>query len=162
MKHLLDALKTQWNLSRIKYDFNLLPKLQKILKLGDRKVTVAVFGERELITIWPGFHDKAFGVSLDVGSTTIAACLSDLSTGELLSSASAMNPQIRFGEDLMRRVSFAMMNSNGAHEMTRAIRVAINNLLDELVGKVNVSKDNILELSYNNSGIQIANINGSP
>mgnify|MGYP001160145956 FL=1 len=147
MKHLLDALKTQWNLSRIKYDFNLLPKLQKILKLGDRKVTVAVFGERELITIWPGFHDKAFGVSLDVGSTTIAACLSDLSTGELLSSASAMNPQIRFGEDLMSRVSFAMMNSNGAHEMTKAIRVAINNLLDELVGKVNVSKDNILELS---------------
>ena len=51
MKHLLDALKTQWNLSRIKYDFNLLPKLQKILKLGDRKVTVAVFGERELITL---------------------------------------------------------------------------------------------------------------
>lgn len=147
MKHLLEALKAQWNLPNIKYDFNLLPKLQKILKFGDRKVTVAVFDECELITIWPGFHDEAFGVSLDVGSTTVAACLSDLSTGQLLSSASVMNPQIRFGEDLMSRVSFAMMNSNGVHEMTSAIRSAINNLLDELVAKANLSKENILELS---------------
>ena len=58
-----------------------------------------------------------------------------------------MNPQIRFGEDLMSRVSFAMMNSNGAHQMTESIRGAINDLLHELTEESNVPLTSILEIS---------------
>ena len=63
--------------------------------------------------MWPGFHDRAYGLAIDVGSTTIAAHLCDLSSGEVLASSGLMNPQIRFGEDLMSRVSYVMMNPGG-------------------------------------------------
>jgi uncharacterized 2Fe-2S/4Fe-4S cluster protein (DUF4445 family) len=53
-----------------------------------------------------GFYEGGlYGVAVDLGSTTIAAHLCDLRTGEVLASSGLMNPQIRFGEDLMSRVS---------------------------------------------------------
>ena len=73
-----------------------------------------------------------FGVAVDIGSTTIAAHLSDLVSGETLASAGVMNPQIRFGEDLMSRVSYVMLHPGGEREMTAAVREAV----DGLVGSV--------------------------
>ena len=58
-----------------------------MLKKGGRKVTVAIFEGSEILSVWPGYHDSIFGVSLDVGSTTVAACLSDLSSGDVIASA---------------------------------------------------------------------------
>ncbi len=63
-------------------------------------------------------ENGAFGIAVDVGSTTIAAHLCDLLSGEVVASAGLMNPQIRFGEDLMSRVSYVMMNPGGAKQMT--------------------------------------------
>ena len=81
-------------------------------------VTVAVDRDGLAVAIWPGFVDTALGVAIDVGSTTVAGHLCDLSTGEVLASAGLMNPQIRFGEDLMSRVSYVMMNPGGDKELT--------------------------------------------
>ena len=103
--------------------------LQPALAAGDYRVTVAVHDGRQVTAIWPGLHDRAYGVAIDVGSTTIAGHLADLADGEVLASNGVMNPQIRFGEDLMSRVSYVMMHPEGAGEMTRVVRKA----LDELV-----------------------------
>ena len=73
-------------------------------------VTVAVHDGSTITAVWPGFHDRAYGIAFDVGSTTVAGHLCDLATGEVLASAGEMNPQIRFGEDLMSRVSYVMLN----------------------------------------------------
>jgi uncharacterized 2Fe-2S/4Fe-4S cluster protein (DUF4445 family) len=86
-------------------------------------------------------------VAFDVGSTTVAAHLCDLASGEVLASASMMNPQIRFGEDLMSRVSYVMMHPEGAPEMTRVIREGINSLIAELVGKISASLHEVLEIT---------------
>ena len=86
------------------------------------KVTVAVHSANRIIGVWPGFRDRAYGLAVDVGSTTIAGHLCDLASGEVIASAGLMNPQIRFGEDLMSRVSYVMMNPGGEREMTRAVR----------------------------------------
>ena len=72
--------------------------------------------------MWPGYVGAVHGVAVDIGSTTIAGHLCDLSTGEVLASAGRMNPQIRFGEDLMSRVSYVMMNPGGERELTAAVR----------------------------------------
>ncbi len=95
-------------------------------------MTVAVHGEKQIIAVWQGFHEKAFGMAVDVGSTTVAAHLCNLESGELVAAAGIMNPQIRFGEDLMSRVSYAMMNPGGAQQMTEAIREALSALAVEL------------------------------
>ena len=94
-------------------------------------MTVALRKGRDIVSVTPGFAERAYGVAIDVGSTTIAAHLCDLVTGEVVASVGAMNPQIRFGEDLMSRVSYVMMNPGGDEELTRAVREAMDALIGE-------------------------------
>ena len=56
-----------------------------------------------------------------------------------------MNPQIRFGEDLMSRVSYAMLNPGGAREMTRAVREALNALVGQCAAEARISPELIFE-----------------
>jgi len=121
--------------------------LQPALAAGDYRVTVAVHGGRDVIAIWPGFHDRAFGVAIDVGSTTIAGHLANLSDGTILASAGVMNPQIRFGEDLMSRVSYVMMHEGGDVELTAAVRKALDGLLATLGNRAGIKRAEILELA---------------
>jgi uncharacterized 2Fe-2S/4Fe-4S cluster protein (DUF4445 family) len=58
-----------------------------------------------------------------------------------------MNPQIRFGEDLMSRVSYSMMHPGGAQQMTEAVRAALNKLAAEVARDAKVSVSDILELT---------------
>ena len=145
------ALKQQWGVENITCELPIIAALQKALKKGEWKITCAIYsrapgGGNRLVSIWPGFHDQAFGIAIDVGSTTIAAHLTNLSTGEVVASAGLMNPQIRFGEDLMSRVSYVMMNPGGEVEMTTAIRVALQQLSEEVAGQANVPLNDIMEV----------------
>jgi uncharacterized 2Fe-2S/4Fe-4S cluster protein (DUF4445 family) len=145
------ALKDQWGIDNISTELPIIAALQKTLKKGEWKITVAVYsrapgGGNRLVAIWPGFHDKLYGLAVDVGSTTIAAHLTNLSTGEVAASAGLMNPQIRFGEDLMSRVSYVMMNPGGEKEMTTAIRVALQQLAEEVAKTADVQLTDILEI----------------
>jgi uncharacterized 2Fe-2S/4Fe-4S cluster protein (DUF4445 family) len=151
-QRLLEALEREWALTSLGCDPGLLPELQSKLRQGRLdegkwSVTVAVYGGSDIIALWPGFHDRAYGVACDVGSTTVAAHLCDLGSGEVLASASMMNPQIRFGEDLMSRVSYVMMHPEGGAEMTRAVREGISGLVAELAEQVDTPLDTILEIA---------------
>ena len=147
LQRLIEALEQQWALANLVCDSSLLRTLQPVLAKGKRAITVAVYNNKHIIALWPGFRDKAYGVAVDVGSTTIAAHLCDLSSGEVLASASLMNPQIRFGEDLMSRVSYVMMHPEGADEMTVVIREALNSLFSEVAFEIGVTVEDILEVS---------------
>ncbi len=144
---LFDALGTEWGLSDLQADLAVIRALQPALIAGDYRVTVAVHGGRDVIAVWPGFHDRAFGVAIDVGSTTIAGHLADLTSGAILASAGVMNPQIRFGEDLMSRVSYVMMHPGGETELTEAVRKALDGLLASLGNKAGIKRTEILELA---------------
>ena len=147
LQRLIEALEQEWQLSGLNCDNRLLKSLQPVLAAGKRSITVAVHKNQQIIALWPGFHEKAYGVAVDVGSTTIAAHLCDLASGEVLASASTMNPQIRFGEDLMSRVSYVMMHPEGADEMTVVIRQALNRLFLEAAEEIGAEIEDILEVS---------------
>jgi len=145
------ALRDQWQIEDVSCDLAIIGQLQKVLRKGEWKITAAIYsrapgGGNRLAAIWPGFHDKAFGLAIDVGSTTIAAHLTNLSTGEVAASAGLMNPQIRFGEDLMSRVSYVMMNPGGEKEMTAAVREALNTLAQQVAQQADIASSDILEV----------------
>ncbi len=144
---LLDALDREWGLDGLTVDLEVLRGLQRILRAGDWGVTVAVHRGREVIAAWPGLREAVFGIALDVGSTTIAGHLANLGTGRVLASGGLMNPQIRFGEDLMSRVSYAMLNDGGAAEMTRAVRRALDDLMARLISEAGVERGDVLALT---------------
>jgi uncharacterized 2Fe-2S/4Fe-4S cluster protein (DUF4445 family) len=147
LARLQEALAAEWDLHDLAADLGVIRALQPALEAGKYAVTAAVHDGRTITGVWPGLHDRAYGVAIDVGSTTIAGHLADLETGEVLASAGVMNPQIRFGEDLMSRVSYAMMNEGGAAEMTTAVRSALNGLLAQLAMRAGIKRDTILELA---------------
>ena len=147
LQRLLEALNREWKFGPLRADLAVLQKLQQALRQGEWRVTVAVHAGTQLIGVWPGFHDRVYGLAVDVGSTTIAAHLCNLESGEVAASSGAMNPQIRFGEDLMSRVSYSMMHPGGAQQMTEAVRGALNALAAEVAREAKVEPSDILELT---------------
>ncbi|UWR70005.1 ASKHA domain-containing protein [Phaeobacter inhibens] len=154
MERLIEALDAQWNLKGVKTDLHILSVLQPALRKGGWKVTVAVhLGDEnhppKIMHIWPGFYEGSiYGLAVDLGSTTIAAHLCDLKTGEVVASSGIMNPQIRFGEDLMSRVSYSMMNKGGDQEMTRAVREGMNALFTQIATEAEIDKALIVDAVF--------------
>ena len=151
LERLERALAEQWGLAHVKGDLRTMQMLQPALRKGEWKVTCAVYhghglGEARIMHVWPGFYEGGiYGLAIDLGSTTIAGHLCDLVTGEVIGSTGLMNPQIRFGEDLMSRVSYSMLNPGGADEMTRAVRQALNALIEQAAAEARISPDLIFE-----------------
>lgn len=163
LTRLREALTREWGLEGLSVDSHVVEQLQKALRAQPAvrrsaddasdnllqagwTVTVAVHEEREVTAVWPGYHGVAYGVAFDVGSTTVAGHLCDLQTGNVLASAGEMNPQIRFGEDLMSRVSYVMMNPGSEKELTRTVRGCLAKLAAELAKAAGVERDDILEV----------------
>ena len=147
------ALKKQFDLDGITLPFAMLAPLQKALLDGKNTATLAVHtaraGAGKIIGVWPNFAEPdLFGLAVDLGSTTIAAHLTNLITGEVKASGGVMNPQIRFGEDLMSRVSYAMMNDGGAADMTAAVRDAMNTLAQNLTTEAGLAVTDIYETVF--------------
>jgi uncharacterized 2Fe-2S/4Fe-4S cluster protein (DUF4445 family) len=146
LRRLFDALADQWQLTNLDIRPAVLAALQPALAAGAHTVTVAVHDAHWVAAVWPGFVDAAYGVAIDVGSTTVAGHLCDLATGEVVASTGIMNPQIRFGEDLMSRVSYVMMHEQGAHELTAAIRAGLRDLIGQLVGAAAIERDRVVDV----------------
>ena len=148
---MLRVLARDWRFEGLRIDFDLLPRVQKILREGEWKATAAVHlseGGPEVIALWPGLKNFACGIAVDIGSTTIACHLSSLLSGRTLASAGIPNPQIRFGEDLMSRVSYVMMNPNGREAMTKAVREAIGVLIGKVCAEAGISSDDIIDCVF--------------
>ena len=159
-ERVVTALADQWGLADVVVPATALPALSSAVVAGNGAVTAVVHTrrpgpesdgdaagvERRVLTVRPGYSDEAFGVAVDVGSTTVAGYLLDLATGEVAATAGRMNPQIRFGEDLMSRVSYAMLNPGGAAELTAAVRAAIDELIGELCEAAEVGRASVCDL----------------
>lgn len=148
LRRLQEALEFEWRLTDLRCDVRVLQDLQKALRQNHWKVTVAVHDDHQVIAVWPGFRNSVYGLAVDVGSTTIAAHLCDLASGKVVAAVGMMNPQIRFGEDLMSRVSYIMMNPGSEAEITRVVRRAINQLAVEVAGEANIDVAEILEITF--------------
>lgn len=148
LRRLIEELEFEWGLTDLSCDSHVLKNLQPAMRKAHWQVTVAVYREKEIIAVWPGFHQTALGLAVDIGSTTIAAHLVDLASGEALASAGRMNPQIRFGEDLMSRVSYVMMHPGSEEQMCAAVREAVAELIQEVCAEANQLPDNILDCTF--------------
>ena len=148
LRRVREAIEFEWGLTDLVIDLTVVEELQTILRLGEWKVTVAVFDGHEVIAIWPGFKDRVMGLAVDVGSTTIAAHICDLASGNVLASSGMMNPQIRFGEDLMSRVSYVMMHPDGVVQMADAVRSAICTLVEQVCLEAEVDAHDILDSTF--------------
>lgn len=90
--------------------------------------------------------EKGFGLALDIGTTSLAMYLVDLSNGEIIDKISSINSQVKYGLDVMTRISFEYENENGKNLLQEEITKSINNLIDELVNKNEIERSQIKKL----------------
>ena len=149
LRRLVEALQTQWPdrvTGEIDCDLHILQQLQPVLRAGKWQVTVALRDGNRIVGIWPGLRERVAGIAIDVGSTTMSAHLCDMVTGDVLASTGAMNPQIRFGEDLMSRVSYGIMNPGGHVEMTEAVIDGLQKLITGAAEQAGMDADDVVEI----------------
>ncbi len=144
-RRLAEALRADHGLEHLTFPTRVLASLHRAVG-GTEGTTVAVAEGQRVLAAWPGFVDRSFGIAVDIGSTTIAGHLCDLHTGEVVASGGLMNPQIRFGEDLMSRVSYVMMNPGGEQALTSAVRGALDELAGTLCTDAGVERQHVLDL----------------
>jgi len=153
----LDRLKVMlekdWGWKDLLIAPHLIPQVQTILRKGNWAVTAAIHRDMDssrpfIVGLWPGLKNEAYGVACDIGSTTIAMHLVSLLSGRIAASSGASNPQIRFGEDLMSRVSYVMMNPDGREAMTKAVREAVNGLIGKVCAEGEVDRHDILDMVF--------------
>jgi uncharacterized 2Fe-2S/4Fe-4S cluster protein (DUF4445 family) len=75
---------------------------------------------------------QGLGVAVDLGTTTLAAQLLDLTTGKVLAVSTALNSQARYGADVMSRLHFAVLGG-GQHQLESLIRQQIGALVEQLL-----------------------------
>lgn len=150
LRRIIEALQEQWpdRLSGepVTADLHVMRGLQVALRKGQWQVTVALREGHRIIGVWPGLKEQVVGAAIDIGSTTMSAHLCDMNSGAVLASSGAMNPQIRFGEDLMSRVSYGFLNEGGANEMTDAVREGLQGLLEGAAKQAGVTPEDIVEI----------------
>jgi len=127
-------------------DFNLLRGLQPLIHESKGCLTVAIRDQKEIVAIYPQGKHQIIGAAIDIGSTTLALYIYDLKNAKLVYESSAMNPQIRFGEDLMSRVSYVMMNKGGDKKLTTAVRTKITEMLHEACEYLEIEWGKLLEV----------------
>ena len=128
------------------FDFSLLSNLQGLIHNNKGELSVAVRDSKTVVAVDPKAEHQIIGAAVDIGSTTLAIYVYDLKTGKLIFESSAMNPQIRYGEDLMSRVSYVMMNKDGDKKLTKAVRNKLTEMFHESCEKLNLDLDKLLEI----------------
>lgn len=133
LERVLGELTRRYGLSasRLSVDFQALKTLPQCLRQGNWEITVAIWMDREIIRFLPGRVDKYYGVAIDLGTTTCAAYLCELSSMKVAATAAMMNPQCKYGEDVMSRISYHMQNADGLAKMRQDVVRGLNSLIRE-------------------------------
>ncbi len=127
------ALESDHGLKDLAVDIFALRQLPNALRDGDWCVTVSVWNGKEVIRFRPGKAERAYGLAIDVGTTTVAAYFCDLTTMEVVDTVSMMNPQCKYGEDVMARITYHMTSTDGLQRMNDDIIEGLNTLVDQAI-----------------------------
>lgn len=146
-ERLKTKLKEEHHLDDLTIDMQALMDLQNMIRDGDWKVTVSLWQGREIIKIEPGHVETCYGLAVDVGTSTLAGYLCDLTDGRVVTTASMMNPQVVYGEDVMSRISYTMTNEKGLEVLNKAIIDGLNGIVEDVTSQADIKRRDIVDMS---------------
>jgi uncharacterized 2Fe-2S/4Fe-4S cluster protein (DUF4445 family) len=143
---LLDALESKISL-RPNIDYESLKEIPHVIREKNWTVTVTIWNDQEIIAVQPGQVSDCYGFAVDIGTTKLAGYLLDLRDGEIVSSASMMNPQIPYGEDVISRIRFMMEKPENLVKLQRMVTEGVNKLVKETCKKAETSPKEVYEMT---------------
>jgi len=142
-----DALEENKNLEKpLSIDFDVLKRLSKTIRKGHWKISVYILNDQKIIGVTPGHDQTYYGAAVDIGTTTVVAKLCDLGTGEVISKQSFINPQVRYGDDVISRISYCQSNKNGLITLQKLLMMQLNTVLDAICQSQGLSSEAICEV----------------
>ena len=141
------VLKRDHGLDHLRPDYAVLRNLQDLIRQGNWQLTVSVWMDEEVIHVEPGLVEKAYGLAVDIGTTTVAAYLCELESGKVLATASMVNPQVVYGEDVISRISHAMTQPQGLNTLHETIVQGINQMIGDVSKKAGIAPRDILDMA---------------
>jgi len=142
-----DAARLQDVIGEVEIPFAMLQKLPLFLRANAWQGTAVVIGSRLAGLEVGDTADKAYGVAMDLGTTTVVATLFDLTSGAELALVSAMNPQVSYGDDVIARISKVRENHGALAELQHVVIKAINGMIQTLTEKAAVPVRQIYEIT---------------
>ena len=139
---LTDYLAENYGLTDIHIDLYAQRRLSSILRNNEWRAKIGLHGN-EVVTAGR-VEDRVLGVAIDVGTTKLAAYLTDLETGEILAAKGMMNPQIAYGEDVISRISYAI--DHDGETLQHTVVDGLNRLIGELCSERGLAPDGIAEV----------------
>jgi len=146
-QRIVAELANRFGLLDVEFDYPALKELSRSLHSAGGAVTLTVWDGQLVTRVQPGYHEQPVGLAVDIGSTTVAAYLCDLRTGELLATASEMNPQVTYGDDIMSRISYANEHKSGRERLHRAIIRALNELAQNAAEQAGLTAQDIVDVT---------------
>ncbi|OQX66097.1 MAG: ferredoxin [Desulfococcus sp. 4484_242] len=128
-ERMTQALEKEFGLKGLDIDWFTLRDLPNVIRKGEWSITAAVWMDREIIKLWPGKVEDYYGLAVDVGTTTVAAYLCNIRTMDVLDTVSMMNPQCKYGEDVMSRITYHMKTPGGLEKMSDDMIEGLNELI---------------------------------
>jgi uncharacterized 2Fe-2S/4Fe-4S cluster protein (DUF4445 family) len=126
-----------------------LQKIQKTLEEGIDKITAVIFKDVEIIAVEPGdTTEESFGLAVDIGTTTLVAELVNLNTGKSIDSLTANNSQMKYGADIVSRISFVYMNPKNLEKLQEAIVGDLSRMTRQLLSKNKVNPTHVYEIVF--------------
>jgi uncharacterized 2Fe-2S/4Fe-4S cluster protein (DUF4445 family) len=127
------GIERDYGLNNLTIDIFALRQLPNALRDGKWAVTVSVWNDKEVIRVRPGKQERTYGLAIDVGTTTVAAYFCDLTNMDVIDTVSMMNPQCKYGEDVMARITYHMTTPGGLQRMSDDIIEGVNELIDKAI-----------------------------
>ncbi len=145
---LLQSLKDIYGLNCYIKDINILKKLPTFLRENNGNIRVIIHNRKEIIDIIDINDDNGiYGLSIDVGTTTIVVYLIDLTNGKDIGIESELNPQVEFGDDVISRISFIQQEKDGLYILQNKIKESINRMIYNLTNKFNINHRRIYDMT---------------
>lgn len=144
-ERLLSALEKEHRLTGLSLSYPVLKSLPSTLRDASWKVTATVNGAGQVLRVRPGYAPSVYGLAFDIGTTSVAGWLADLSSGEVVASESMLNPQTAYGDDVISRIAFAMSNDGGGETLRLALLGGLNGMIDKMAARRGIDTDDIAE-----------------
>jgi len=143
-----DLIRLEKAIGPFDVDLELLRELPGRLRETNFRGT-AVQVDGRLIDFEPGETEaERFAVAVDLGTTTLVGALLDLGTGNELAVTSRLNPQTRFGDDVLSRILHARQEADGLDQLHRAVTGAVDEMVGELTRQAGIERERIYELTF--------------
>jgi uncharacterized 2Fe-2S/4Fe-4S cluster protein (DUF4445 family) len=143
-----DLVRLEQAVGPFEVDLELVRKVPERIRRQEFRGT-AVLARQRLIDFEPGnTESECFGIAMDVGTTTLVGMLLDLNTGKQLAVASRLNPQTRFGDDVVSRIQHVQESVEGLGELHQAVVEAFNEMIGQMTRQAGVPRKRIYELTF--------------